>query len=290
MNYVQKLLTNNPCYTANVNKIDSRYTRFQQNGPSGLMLHSVGCSQPDAMVFINQWNKASYDNACVHGFIDGNTGTVYQTLPWNYRGWHGGGSSNNTHVGVEMCESDAITYTSGGKFTIKDKSKAQASCRKTYEAAVDLFASLCERYGLNPLTAICSHAEGYRKGIATNHGDPEHYWSGLGMGYTMDGFRRDVKAIMDGGKITDAGDTPAPVPKVDTSVNPAPGMQVYKNGSTPEPVYQTTACDTQIGSLDTYEVCWCFGRANGCYLVAYKLDDSAHYKVGYVKYHGGTTF
>lgn len=26
------------------------------------------------------------------------------------------------------------------------------------------------------------------RGIASNHGDPEHLWNGLGMGYTLDGF------------------------------------------------------------------------------------------------------
>ena len=54
------------------------------------MLHSVGCAQPSASVFIKNWNSASYDRACVHGFIDGNDGTVYQTLPWDHRGWHAG--------------------------------------------------------------------------------------------------------------------------------------------------------------------------------------------------------
>ncbi len=33
-------------------------------------------------------------------------------------------------------------------------------------------------------------------GIASNHGDPEHLWQGLGMSYTMDGFRKDVAAAM----------------------------------------------------------------------------------------------
>ena len=28
-------------------------------------------------------------------------------------GWHGGGSSNNTHIGVEMCEPACIKYTGG---------------------------------------------------------------------------------------------------------------------------------------------------------------------------------
>ncbi|MFR1232672.1 MAG: hypothetical protein ACLSCQ_03295 [Evtepia gabavorous] len=48
--------------------------------PQGLMLHSVGCAQPDAMAFVQSWNQPGV-KACVHGFIDANTGAVYQTLP-----------------------------------------------------------------------------------------------------------------------------------------------------------------------------------------------------------------
>lgn len=194
MEIVKSYLTENPCYKANVNKSDSRYTNFQKNGPKGLMLHSVGCAQPDASVFIKNWNKPTYDDACVHAFIDANSGVVFQTLPWNYRGWHCGGSANNTHVGVEMCESKYIKYTSGAKFEILNKAKAQADCKRAYNSAVELFAMLCKEYKLNPMKDIISHKEGGKKGVASGHLDPEHYWSGLGMSYTMDGFRAEVKA------------------------------------------------------------------------------------------------
>ena len=193
MKLVQSILTKNPCYTAG-RKITVK----------GLMLHSVGCPQPKASVFINSWNSPSYDNACVHGFIDGNDGTVYQTLPWNHRGWHCGsgskGSGNNTHIGVEMCEPACIRYTSGSNFTCSDLSAARAVAKRTYEAAVELFAYLCKQYNLNPAAdgVIISHREGHSRGIASNHGDPEHLWKGLGLGYTMDGFRKDVKAAMGG--------------------------------------------------------------------------------------------
>lgn len=187
MKLVQSILTKNPCYTAG-RKITVK----------GLMLHSVGCSQPKASVFINSWNNESYDRACVHGFIDGNDGTVYQTLPWNHRGWHAGGDANNTHIGVEMCEPACIKYTGGSSFTCSDTATARAVAKRTYEAAVELFAMLCKEYGLNPLTAIISHKEGHAKGIASNHGDPEHLWKGLGMSYTMDTFRQAVKAEMAG--------------------------------------------------------------------------------------------
>ena len=198
MKLVQSILTKNPCYTAG-RKITVK----------GLMLHSVGCPQPKASVFINSWNSPSYDNACVHGFIDGNDGTVYQTLPWNHRGWHCGsgskGSGNNTHIGVEMCEPACIRYMSGSNFTCSDLPTARAVAKRTYEAAVELFAYLCNQYNLNPAAdgVIISHREGHSRGIASNHGDPEHLWKGLGMGYTMDGFRKDVKSAMNGPAVSE---------------------------------------------------------------------------------------
>ena len=193
MKIVESILTKNPCYTAG-RKITVK----------GLMLHSVGCNQPKASVFINSWNSASYDRACVHGFIDANDGTIYQTLPWNHRGWHCGsgskGSGNNTHIGVEMCEPACIKYTGGSSFTCSDTATAKTCAERTYQAAVELFAMLCKEYGLDPLAdgVVISHKEGHSRGIASNHGDPEHLWTQLKMGYTMDTFRKAVKAAMGG--------------------------------------------------------------------------------------------
>lgn len=193
MKLIERFLTKNPCYTAG-RKITVK----------GLMLHSVGCPQPKAQVFLDSWNHASFEDACVHGFIDGNDGTVYQTLPWNHRGWHCGsgsrGSGNNTHIGVEMCEPACIRYTSGSGFTCSDLATARASAVRTYEVAVELFAMLCKKFGLDPLAdgVVISHKEGHARGIATNHGDPEHLWKGLGLPYTMDRFRKAVKAAMSG--------------------------------------------------------------------------------------------
>lgn len=193
----QSILTRNPCYTAG-----------RKIAVKGLMLHSIGCPQPNAQVFINSWNNPSYGSACVHGFIDGNTGAIYQTLPWDHRGWHCGGAGNNTHIGVEMCEPASIRYTSGASFTCSNLADAKASAKRAYESAVKLFAYLCKKYGLNPVGdgVIVSHKEGCARGIATNHGDPEHLWSQLGTGYTMNGFRNDVKSAMSGIKsITTSG-------------------------------------------------------------------------------------
>lgn len=196
MHLYEHYSTNNPCYKNNVNKADSRYITFQQRGPKGLMLHSVGCSQPSAEVFAKQWNRSGIEVA-VHAVLQAD-GTVYQCLPWNYRGWHAGGNANNTHVGVEMTEPAQIKYTGGSTFTVLDKAAAQAQAQGTYQTAVELFAKLCYDYKLEPLAdgVIISHHEGYLRGVASNHGDPEHLWKGLGLSYTMNGFRRDVKAAM----------------------------------------------------------------------------------------------
>lgn len=192
MKLVQSFLMKNPCYAAG-RKITVK----------GLMLHSVGCPQPRASVFVSSWNRADFTSACVHGFIDGNDGTVYQTLPWDHRGWHCGsgskGSGNDTHIGVEMCEPACIKYTGGANFTCSDTAAAKAAAKRTYETAVELFAMLCKKFQLDPLAdgVIISHKEGHSRGVASNHGDPEHLWNQLHMGYTMDGFRRAVKAAMD---------------------------------------------------------------------------------------------
>ena len=187
MNLIQSILTKNPCYTAG-RKITVK----------GLMLHSVGCPQPSAAVFVKNWNSPSYSSACVHGFIDGNTGDVYQCLPWDHRGWHAGGDANNTHIGVEMCEPACIKYTGGANFTFSDLPTAKAVAARTYAAAVELFAMLCKEYNLDPMAdgVIISHKEGCARGVASNHGDPEHLWNQLQTGYTMNGFRKAVKAAM----------------------------------------------------------------------------------------------
>ena len=85
MNLVKALLTKNACYQ-----------RGRTITVKGLMLHSVGCPRADALKFVQDWDNPNLNpKKCVHAFIDANTGTVYQTLPWNYRGWHAGKSGGN---------------------------------------------------------------------------------------------------------------------------------------------------------------------------------------------------
>ena len=193
---IDRLITKNQAYIKNVNKADSRYTDFQKRGPVGGVLHSIGSPQPSAKVIADYFNSPDVE-ASVHAVIQAD-GVCYQLAPWNYRMWHVGGSANNTHIGIEMTEPDCIAYDAknGYKLTILDRERALEYAKATYAAAVELFADLCEEFGWDPLQdgVILSHAECYKRGLGSNHGDPEHLWDALGTGYSMDTFRAAVAA------------------------------------------------------------------------------------------------
>lgn len=182
------LLTRNDCYL-----------RGRTIRPQGVMVHSTGANNPYLRRYIapddgrlgtpspRHWNQSGV-GACVHAMIgklaDGSVCT-YQTLPWNMRGWHCGRSGNDTHIAFEICEDN-----------LADKGYFRA----TYQAAVELTAYLCKRFGLNPLAdgVVLCHSEGYQRGIASNHADVMHWWGKFGV--SMDNFRRDVAEKMKGGE------------------------------------------------------------------------------------------
>ena len=194
MNLLTCLLTNNQCY-----KTKKTIT------PKGVMVHSTGANNPNLKRYVqpaaddanrakllqqlgenknrNDWNNTTRQ-VCVHGFIgklaNGTVASV-QTLPWNHRGWHAGsgkkGSANDTHISFEICE-DGLT----------DKTYFD----KVYKEAVELTAKLCKEYKLDPLAdgVVICHSEGYKRGIASNHGDVLHWFPKHGK--SMDDFRADV--------------------------------------------------------------------------------------------------
>lgn len=262
MKIVQHYLTQNPCY-----KVGKTIT------VKGLMLHSVGCNQPSAAVFLRTWNPpANGREVCVHAFIDGNDGTVYQTLPWNHRGWHGGGKSNNTHIGVEMCEPASIRYTGGASFKDLDPVNTEKVVRRTYNAAVELFAFLCEKYGLDPMLDIISHSEGHSLGLASNHGDPEHLWKKFGL--SMDGFRKAVQAQMkSGGKVTPS--------KGENSVQ-TPSGSSYRVKVT------ATALNIRAGAGTNYKINGCI-KDKGVYTIVQTQGDWGKLKSGAGWIHLGYT-
>lgn len=192
----QQYLTKNDCYR------EGRYIAVQ-----GVMIHSPGANNPKVSRYVpgndeigrntggNHWDMSDAERIqrfgeelekCVHAFIgkfaDGGIGTV-QTLPWTMRAWHCGGSGNNTHIGIEICEA-ALT----------DASYFEA----VYREAVEVTAMLCKEFGLDPLKdgVVLCHAEGRSAGIASNHGDVLHWWPKHGK--TMHTFRNDVDKVLKG--------------------------------------------------------------------------------------------
>lgn len=51
--------------------------------PSGIMLHSIGVPQPNAVLMAKNFNqyRPNGQSVSVHAFVQ-RDGTVYQTLPW----------------------------------------------------------------------------------------------------------------------------------------------------------------------------------------------------------------
>lgn len=189
-NIIESFATKNKCYQA----ATPLY-------PRGIMLHSIGCPQPNASVMAQNFNqyRPNGQSVCVHAFVQ-RDGTVYQTLPWTVQAWHCGGSANSTHIGVEMTEPSAGMT----------RSEAAEQIAGTYRTVVELFAELCKQYELDPAQdgVIIGHAEGHRRGVASNHADPELLWRTYDMGYTMNGFRRDVAEAMKNGAREEALDMP----------------------------------------------------------------------------------
>ena len=188
MNLRKRILTHNDCYI-----------RGQTIRPKGIMVHSTGANNPRLSRYVapndgllgkpalRHWNQSGV-GACPHAFIgrlaDGSV-AAYQTLPWTMRGWHCGkgkrGSGNDTHISFEICE-DGLT----------DASYFAA----VYREAVELTAHLCREFQLDPLAdgVVICHAEGHRRGIASNHGDVLHWFPKHGK--TMDDFRADVARVI----------------------------------------------------------------------------------------------
>lgn len=189
INIIKALATNNKCYQIGAPLY-----------PQGIMLHSIGCPQPNASVMAQNYNqyRPNGQSVCVHAFVQ-RDGMVYQTLPWTVQAWHCAGSANRTHIGIEMTEPASIAYTGhGADWRDLDTAATETHIRGTYAAAVELFAQLCTQFDLDPLAdgVIISHAEGRMRGVASPHADPTHLWNAFGL--TMDMFRRDVYNAMHG--------------------------------------------------------------------------------------------
>ena len=158
-------MTQNDCYKAG-----------RKITPKGIMVHSTATPGVMAKYWFARWNKEGVKK-CAHAFIDDKE--VWQYLPWNHRAWHCAGSANNTHIAFEICE--PMDYHHKEYFN------------KAWDNALELCVFLCRKYNLKAKDII-SHREGHIKGIASNHGDPDHWWKYQGK--TMADFRKAVDILL----------------------------------------------------------------------------------------------
>lgn len=195
MNLIQEYMTKNRCYTNPV-KISVKK----------LVLHSLGVAQPNADILINSWDTQTA-GVSIHAFIMDNQ--IIQTLPWEYKGWHVGsgknGSYNSCSIGVEICEPSGHKYN-GGTMIGYDVGKNAVYFEKVYNNAVELFAYLCSKYGLDPEKDIVCHCEAHKLGYGSNHADVMHWFPKHGK--SMDTFREDVKNMLNKGDMPEKAITP----------------------------------------------------------------------------------
>ena len=204
------IMTNSTCYKGT-----------REMDVKGVLWHSTGANNPylkryvqpsendpnyDELIELlgknnnrNDWNHISVQaglNCWIGKLADGSITTI-QTMPWDYRPWGcasgPNGSCNNGWIQFEICE-DGLTN--------KDYFE------KVYKEACEITAYLCDMFDLDPngyvdyngkkIPVILCHADSYKLGCGSNHGDVYHWFSKYGK--TMDHVRTDVTNLMN--KIT----------------------------------------------------------------------------------------
>lgn len=190
--------------------------------PIGVLWHDTGAGNPNIKRYVqphksdanydelikkigdnyydNDWNHVRVEagvNAWIGKLADGTVSTV-QTLPWNHRPWGCGRGKNGSCNGVD-----------GGKFWIQfeicdDSYKSKEYFDKIYKEACELTAYLCDKYNINPngtvqyngvtVPTILCHADSYKLGLGSNHGDVLQWFNKYGK--DMNVVRKDVAAIM----------------------------------------------------------------------------------------------
>ena len=185
--------------------------------PKGVLWHSTGANNTNLKRYVqpddNAKDKASWlkllgtntnKNDMNHisremgvnawiGELANGTVTTVQVLPWNYRPWGcasgNKGSCNNGWIQFEICE-DNLTN--------------KKYFDTIYKEACELTAYLCKMYNLDPMgtviengvkvPVILCHADSYKLGLGSNHGDVYHWFSKYGK--TMEDVRNDVAKLM----------------------------------------------------------------------------------------------
>ena len=139
------------------------YTCGRTINPVGCVNHSVGCAQP---AVVGSGKKGSW---------------------------------NNTKIQWEICEPAGHTYA-GGTMIGYDVAKNQGYFDRMWKMVVAWNVYVVKKFGY-PVSEISDHAESYRAGYGSNHGDVGHWWPKHGK--SMDALRQEVQAILSGSEDDD---------------------------------------------------------------------------------------
>ena len=186
-----------------------KQTRKMQ--PKGILVHSTGANNPWLKRYVqpdglndneaylmtilgynsnhNDWNHIDRQagvNAFIGKLANGNVATV-QTLPWIYRPWGCGsgpsGSCNDNWIQIEVCEDNLTDFN---------------YFKAAYAELIELIAFLCKHFNIDPkgqvnykglsIPTLLCHADSYRLGVGSNHGDIYHWFPK---------FNKDMQTIRD---------------------------------------------------------------------------------------------
>lgn len=205
----------------------------------GVLWHSTGANNPNIKRYVqpsddapdrdemlkilgvnsnkNDWNhvKRNAGLNCWIGKIADGTVTTIQTMPWDFKPWgcgtayKKGPSCNNGWIQFEICEDD-----------LKNKDYFE----KVYEEACEITAYLCVMYDIDPkgtvevngkkIPTILCHADSYKLGMGSNHGDVNHWFPKFGK--TMEDVKNDVAKLIANNDVSIPTPVPTPTPAPET--------------------------------------------------------------------------
>lgn len=264
----------------------------------GVLWHSTGANNPTLRRYVqpddkatnradlleklgtnknrNDWNHVTVEaglNAWVGKLADGTVAAV-QTMPWYFRPWGCGsgkkGSCNSGWIQFEICEDD---LTDAAYFAA------------AYQEAVELTAYLCTVYGIDPkgtatlngvkVPTILCHADSYKLGLGSNHGDVLHWFPKFGK--NMDTVRDDVAALMQSGSAQAPSYAEGKTAIMGEAVATAAQMALFCRSKNAEP--KLTSCSLeQLAEMFLEE-----GKAEGVrgdVAFAQSLHETGYFKFG----------
>ena len=222
----------------------------KQNKIEYQVVHWVGNAGSSAIGNRNYFNSlaTSHKTSASSHDIIGLDGEIIHCIPYDEVAFHSGSySMNRKSIGIEVCHPDWE-----GKFN-----------DNTYNSLIELLAENCKKYNID-VNHIIRHFDVTGKCCPKYYVEHEAEWNKL---------KQDVQNKLNGGTVI-------PVLEEPKGSEEKPMLR-FKNGKTVEPIYADCNHTKQIGSLNKWEECECFGIFKGAPMVRYQVGNTGNYKIGF---------